>query len=278
MSLRFRSCFTAVLLAAIVSAKAGMASDVPTLDPHFGGADGIARVGFDVVANGSDMAEAALLADGKLLLAGTAQTGTGQYDLAFARLDAVSGAPDPGFGGGTGRVLAGLAPIQTFARVDLARDADGRILFVAGTLNSATAIVGRLSGDGTPDLAFNGTGRRFFNGGFFVDGGTQMQLARAAAGGRQADRPRRRGIRRGQPRLHGRGAVVGERRHRHRLRRRTRQRLPRPRAVDRRGHGLRDGRTRARRRPSPARRHGHAFGRFGLRHERGAPVAGRPVR
>jgi hypothetical protein len=95
MSLRFRSCFTAVLLAAIVSAKAGMASDVPTLDPHFGGADGIARVGFDVVANGSDMAEAALLADGKLLLAGTAQTGTGQYDLAFARLDAVSGAPDP---------------------------------------------------------------------------------------------------------------------------------------------------------------------------------------
>ncbi len=161
----------------VAGAMAPAASNVPILDPGFGGADGIARIAFDVIANGHDAAATAVLADGKLVLVGTAQVDASRYDLAFVRLDA-SGTPDPGFGS-SGRVLAGLAPVYLSANVDRARKSDGRLLYVARTTASgATTVVGRRNADGSADTSFNGSGHRFFSAGFFDDGATTVELAR----------------------------------------------------------------------------------------------------
>jgi len=154
------------------------AADVPIPDPGFGGnGDGIARVPFDVVANGSDVASAAVVADGKLVLAGTAQIGTDSYDVAFTRLDA-DGQLDTDFGS-NGRVLAGLAPIYSYSGFDLARAVDGHLLYVARTSEpGAVAVVGRRNADGTADANFGGSGHRFLGADFFVDGGTDIELSR----------------------------------------------------------------------------------------------------
>jgi len=186
MSIRFparaasRACVRHLLATALTVLPAAClaASDVPIADPGFGGSgDGIARVPFDIVANGNDVASAAVVADGKLVLAGTAQVGADSYDIAFTRLGA-DGQPDPDFGGG-GRVLGGLAPVGYVT--DLKRTADGHLLYVAATPPLTSAIVGRLNGDGTPDTSFNVSGHRFLSPGFFADDGAFVALLRAVA-------------------------------------------------------------------------------------------------
>jgi uncharacterized delta-60 repeat protein len=98
-----------VVLAGYVVAAATNAHDFAaarlfpdgTLDTTFGSAhSGKVRIPFDLVANGDDIAfGAALQSDGKLVLAGVAQTDATHYDIAFARLGP-KGALDGNFGTG----------------------------------------------------------------------------------------------------------------------------------------------------------------------------------
>lgn len=170
-NLLFRSTF------ALMALGAAHAAHPPILDTDYGGlGDGIARVGFDIGADQDDHAAAAtILADGRLALAGTAEQIDGQYDYGFARLTA-AGQLDPGFGPfGNGLALAGLAPVNRLA--DLAQTADRRLLYV-GNSSDTVSVIGRRLDDGSSDAGFNGNGVRFFGAGFFVDGGTQVALAR----------------------------------------------------------------------------------------------------
>lgn len=182
MSIRFsaHACIRRSLVIAlpVFSAVCLAAVDVPIPDPGFGGnGDGIVRVPFDVVANGSDVASAAVVTDGKLVLAGAAQVGADSYDIAFTRLGA-DGRLDTDFGS-DGHVLAGLAPIHRHSGFDLARTVDGHLLYVARTSEpGAVAVVGRRNADGTADATFGGSGHRFLGADFFVDGGTDIELSR----------------------------------------------------------------------------------------------------
>lgn len=160
------------------------AAHPPLPDPGFGGPDGIARVAFDLTGNQSDRASAAtVLADGRVLIAGTAEVGPDSHDIAFARLSAADGSLDLEFGpADDGHSLAGLAPINRVA--DVAHTADG--LLYLGMTPGGTAVVGRVDDDGGADTSFNGNGHRFLGAGYFVDGATALDLSRVIplAGGK----------------------------------------------------------------------------------------------
>jgi uncharacterized delta-60 repeat protein len=118
-----------------------------TLDPAFGGGDGVVPLGFDV-------AGVHALADGSILAAGTSSAYPS--DFVVAKLDA-TGAPDTSFG------AAGVATVDAggsdFAR-GLAVDGAGRIL-VSGAADTPSGLepaVARLLANGTPDAAFSGDG------------------------------------------------------------------------------------------------------------------------
>ena len=163
----------------LFAAGVAMAGPIPVPDPDFGGPDGIARIDFGASADPQDHASAALVANGRLLLAGLANAGPAGPDIAFARLDTARGLPDASFGvGGEGRVLAGLAPVTILA--DVAAVSDGRLLFVGSTSNGVN-VVGRRNADGSLDASFNGTGHRFLGASAFLDGATEALINQVVA-------------------------------------------------------------------------------------------------
>ncbi len=165
----------ACLAGALMSFSIG-AAQLPIPDPGFGDAGGIARIGFDLAGSRGDAASAAVaLADGRLILAGTAEVNTQQRDIGFARLSGVNGSLDPGFGpNNDGRALAGLAPVGEVK--DILPTANG-LLYLA-TISNATVVIGRRTASGAVDPAFNGNGHRFLGAGFFIDGGNSVVLSR----------------------------------------------------------------------------------------------------
>lgn len=167
------------VIVGLLNASATFAGPIPVPDPDFGGPDGIARIDFGATASPQDYASAALVVNGRLLLAGLADVDPLEPDVAFARLDTARGLPDANFGvGGDGRVLAGLAPVTILA--DVASMPDGRLLFVGSTSNGVS-VVGRRNADGSVDASFNGTGQRFLGAGAFLDGGTEAMINRIVA-------------------------------------------------------------------------------------------------
>ena len=102
----------------------------------------------------------ALSPDGKPTLAGTTQNADGRYVVSLLRVNASSGALDPGFGDGGRLELPGLAPAETASDARaLSIAADGRLL-AAGRLELTPGyllpqLYQRL-GNGLPDLDFYG--------------------------------------------------------------------------------------------------------------------------
>jgi len=147
------------------------AGSSPLPDLSYGGAsDGIARVDFSF-AGRSDSARAGLvLAGDRLLVAGIVQYVFGQPlgDIGFARLDA-GGRLDADFGAAhDGRAPLGFVDAPALYRIARAGDAT---LFVGGTFDFSSMLIGRLDRDGAIDTSFNGAGFRHLGGGFFLNGG-----------------------------------------------------------------------------------------------------------
>jgi uncharacterized delta-60 repeat protein len=125
------------------------------------GTGGKATVAFDLGGNFDDEARSiALQPDGKMVLAGSAQTGPSSYTFAVARLTP-TGQLDTGFNGAGKQTIAfGLG--QSDRALGLAVQADGKIV-VAGTAQTANGYdfaVARLTSTGQPDTTFNGTGKQ----------------------------------------------------------------------------------------------------------------------
>jgi uncharacterized delta-60 repeat protein len=109
---------------------------------------GGALVAFDIGGSNPDAAEAVVVqSDGRIVLAGTATTGSS--NVALTRLSS-TGALDLTFGGsGTGKITGpAYYPLSTLA------DRAGRMLFALG----APMIVARVNADGTPDNSFGTQG------------------------------------------------------------------------------------------------------------------------
>lgn len=166
-SLLFAACqFTAQLAFADLG---------PLADPTWGGpaSDSTVYVGINLIANDNDFATSSLVqSDGKLLLAGLAlavATQT-QYDLAIARLDASSGTPDAGFGGGDGRLNMNLVPSLN---PRIAQDLNGSLL-VSSKQSLSSAILARLTDDGSFDTSFDQDGKKFISAGTFLDGASEL--------------------------------------------------------------------------------------------------------
>lgn len=126
------------------------AGSSPLPDLSYGGAsDGIARVDFGFAGRSDDSARAGLvLAGDRLLVAGIVAIGEAQGDIGFARL--------------------GFVDTPTVHRI--ARDRDAT-LFVGGTFDFSSMLIGRLDRDGAIDTSFNGAGFRHLGGGFLLNGG-----------------------------------------------------------------------------------------------------------
>ncbi len=150
---------------------------VGVLDPSFG-AGGKASIAFDVGGGMDDGARAvALQTDGKVVMAGSAQTGTAGYDFAIARLNS-NGTPDTLFNGtGKQTVAFNLGGDGKDRAFGVALQPDGKIL-VAGsaqiTLTGFDFAVARLNANGTLDSTFNGTGKQTVS---FNVGGTNADEA-----------------------------------------------------------------------------------------------------
>ncbi len=111
-----------------------------TLDPRFGGGDGYVTIPFDVNPGGSifDLASSLMVTpSGDILVAGTVQRAGANWDMAVARLTQ-SGALDPGFGEGSGKVVVAF-DAGGFAGQDQALaifpSGDGAIVLVGGCEN-----------------------------------------------------------------------------------------------------------------------------------------------
>lgn len=155
----------------LVAASLANADAGPLPDPIWGGpgGDSTAYIGTDILANVSDMAtDSYLQPDGKLVMAGIASNPGAQGDIAVARLQAASGAPDPSFGGGDGRVELGLS---NATHPHIARDFEGRMLFSA-QVSESTAVLGRLTEDGTLDPDFDQDGKKFISTTTILDAAT----------------------------------------------------------------------------------------------------------
>jgi uncharacterized delta-60 repeat protein len=133
-----------------------------TLDPAFGGGDGIAHVSHDPVY-ASAAYDVAVQPDGKVVLAGVAAfaaSGSSGYDIAVARLNP-DGTRDASFGGGDGAVYLDLQGQHDWAMA-VAINGVGRIV-VAGHSdpfagNASEAVVLRLLPDGSLDPSFGNQG------------------------------------------------------------------------------------------------------------------------
>lgn len=124
--------------------------------------DGRVTIDFDGGAGSDVCLGIALQADGKVVVVGSTSTGSGN-DFAIARLNG-DGTLDTTFGGGTGKVVV---PFDLVAMGnDIANavtiQANGKILVVGSVQTASNGTdfgILRLNGDGTPDPAFNLTGK-----------------------------------------------------------------------------------------------------------------------
>jgi uncharacterized delta-60 repeat protein len=137
-----------------------------SLDTSFGAGTGKVVVGFDLGASNADLANAvALRPDGRIVVAGSAQTGSNGTDFALLQLN-TDGSRDTGFNL-TGRVTVGFDFAASTGKNDMANqvalDEDGRIV-AAGTANRGPpanddmAVVRVLPG-GQLDTDFSADGR-----------------------------------------------------------------------------------------------------------------------
>ncbi|MEO8673000.1 MAG: hypothetical protein ABI411_16910 [Tahibacter sp.] len=152
------------------------ASSPPLPDPQWGTADSTAYVPFDLFsAQSSDGATSALvLPDGRLVMAGKAQVDSGfNADLAITRVLATTGAPDPSFGGGDGRINLNLVPSSY---VQISRSDDGKLWYGA-IQTQPSAVIGRLFENGTVDNSFDFDGRRFLSATVFLDAAASFESA-----------------------------------------------------------------------------------------------------
>lgn len=127
------------------------------LDASFS-SDGLAAVVFGDAKTSSSSSCGALQADGKILVAGTAQNAAGGDDFALARLN-TDGTLDTTFAG-DGRLTTDFASGKDGATC-IAVQPDGKIL-VGGYATSAGSrdfALARYNSDGTPDLGFSGDGK-----------------------------------------------------------------------------------------------------------------------
>jgi uncharacterized delta-60 repeat protein len=125
-----------------------------SLDSSFG-VGGIVRTDFSGGVDGAS--EMALLADGKIVVAGTTYDNTGQGDFALIRYN-TNGSLDESFGTG-GKVRADFGSDDNVA--DLAVAHDGKLVVAGATRLSGTfdMAVARYNADGSADATFNGNGR-----------------------------------------------------------------------------------------------------------------------
>ena len=172
-----RSIHQGLLLAACQFASQLASADLgPLADPAWGGpaSDSTVYVGINLIANNNEFATSSLVQpDGKLVLAGLAlavATPTAQYDLAIARLDATTGTPDASFGGGDGRQNMNLVPSSN---PRIAQDSNGRLL-VSSQQTQSSALLARLTDDGSFDTSFDQDGKKFISAGTFLDGASEL--------------------------------------------------------------------------------------------------------
>src|SRR5262245_48826841 len=135
-----------------------------SLDTTFSG-DGKRTVPFDLGGPSSDVAAAvALDAQGRIVLAGSAEPDNGNSDFAVARLNP-DGSLDLTFSGGIGRqtVAFDLGGSRSDVAGALALDARGRIVLAAyAELDNSSFdfAAARLNPDGSLDPTFSGTGKQ----------------------------------------------------------------------------------------------------------------------
>lgn len=148
-------------------------------DPNFG-SGGFTSVAFDFGADLVDrFADLAVQADGKIVLAGSAQWTATDYDFAVARLLA-NGDPDPAFSGdGRAYVFFDLDADATDRASAVTVTPGGRIA-LAGSASDAIWLgaVAVLHADGSLDDSFDGDGRQFVQ---WVGGGGATNLLTGAA-------------------------------------------------------------------------------------------------
>lgn len=115
---------------------------------------------------GIGSSDVAVQADGKIVIGGTSDSGTGAYeDFLVARLNA-DGTPDTSSGQPFRVVLDFNGGADRFERLLL--QPDGKILAVGSTLapgGNWSAVLVRLNADGTMDTGFNGTGKVLYSPG-----------------------------------------------------------------------------------------------------------------
>jgi uncharacterized delta-60 repeat protein len=154
---------------------------VGDLDPGFGTA-GVAVVPFNLGGTNVDFPAAiAVQPDGKILVAGSANTDPGEPDFAVARLNP-DGSLDPTFDGdGRQSIPFNLGGDNRDEALAIALLPDGRIL-IAGVAGQGQAgslmAVARLLPDGRPDTSFSGDGRQTISFATLAGGGN---FARANA-------------------------------------------------------------------------------------------------
>lgn len=156
-----------------------------SIDTTFG-TGGLTRISFDLGGAKVDTLSAlAVTSDDRIVLAGTAERGSGNTDFAVARLTA-AGQPDPAFNGtGMQTVAFDLGGTKADVASSVAVDSQGRIL-VAGAAIQPTAgdwdfAVARLTPGGKLDDTFNGNGRATVA--FDLAGGTLEDKANGVAAG-----------------------------------------------------------------------------------------------
>ena len=152
------------------------ASDALALDTSFSG-DGMVTLSFTTPGNdvGSGIA---VQADGKIVVVGTSNSGSGNSDFAVARFND-DGSLDPSFDG-DGLVTLSFTTPGNDVGLGIAVQADGKIV-VVGTSNSGSGdsdfAVARFNDDGSLDNTFDVDGRvtTSFSGGDDVGSGIAVQ-------------------------------------------------------------------------------------------------------
>jgi len=156
-------------------------------------ADGRATLGFDLGGSNSDLAYQTILQkDGRIVMAGTADTGVGglqNNDVAVARL-LPDGSPDDSFGiGGKVVVPFDLVTNAYDVATGVAQDSAGRLVAVGGAIYDASShsrpFALRLLADGTLDGGFGSFGKKTYDfggtAGIFL--GVALQGTQIVAGG-----------------------------------------------------------------------------------------------
>lgn len=117
----------------------------------------------------------AVLADGKILAAGSSYNGNGSYDLAVSRFNS-DGSPDTDFAD-NGRVVIPIMSLYTLSLTSVMADPDdGKIVVTA--VNSYQSIIARFKDDGSLDESFADSGILGANGqGYFGGAGMTIQGA-----------------------------------------------------------------------------------------------------